>query len=334
MKLLKLILISLLIGSTTYTNAQESHQDTQTYEQRINNATRLYQKGNYTEAALEYEKAFKQKEGNFQDYYNTACLWSLAGNITKSLKYLNISVDKGLNMVEHLKNDTDLSKLHGTAEWKMILKRVQQNLKEYQKYYSDDGELKREVIAKDKLANWVNDFGLQRLIEEAESNSAVAQRRLARYYTFVDKNDKKKVKWLKEAADSFDYTALNNLAFAYNQGTGVETDKKEAAIYYTKGACVAPYGKTNCFWAMRDFFGLEVASNLKMETMISLVNNNMTALILDDYTLGNLLYNLASYYEDGSASDYPKDVSKAKDYYRKSAKYGNGYAKKKLAELE
>ncbi|MEM6687293.1 MAG: hypothetical protein AAF617_16045, partial [Bacteroidota bacterium] len=343
MKSLRLIVIPLLLGIATSTNAQETPppspkpsvievvEDTdeaQTYEQRINNALSLHEKGKYKAAATEYEKAFKLKQGSAPDYYNAACLWALSGNATNAMKNLKISVNKGFHYLDHIKNDTDLTILHSNSSWNSTLKKIQNNLHEHQKYYDEDGNLKREVIAKDKLGSWVTDFGLQKLIEEANGNSAVAQRRLARYYTFVDKNDKKKVRWLKEAATKFDYTALNNLAFAYKEGSGVAVDKKEAAIYYTKGACIAPYGKSGCFWGLRDFLGLEVASNIKMESMIEMVNSKMTFLILDEYTLGNLLFNLAHYYEDGLASDYKADLSKAKKYYKRSANFGNEYAKK------
>lgn len=346
MKSLKLTLIPLLLGIVASTNAQqaphapkpltievvEDKDEPQTYEEKIKNALSLYEEGKYKEAALGYEAAAKLKQGNIEHYYNTACLWALAGNSVKSMKNLKIAVNKGFYNLDHIKSDTDLTILHSHSSWNSILEKIQDNLNEHQKYYDEDGNLKREVIAKDKLSSWVNDFGLQKLIDETDY-SAVAQRRLARYYTFVDKNDKKKIKWLKEAARNYDYTALNNLAYAYKKGSGVAIDKNEAAVYYTKGACVAPYGESACFWGLRDLYGLEIASNIKMATMIKMVDNEVTFSIHDEYTLGNLLYNLAHYYEDGLASDYKADASKAKKYYKLSAKYGNEYAKKRLSEL-
>lgn len=115
----------------------------QTFQDFIRNGDKLYAEGKFLESAMEYDKAFEQREGDQVYYYNAACSWSLAGDTVQSIKYLNQSIDYGWKDIIHLKKDKDLSKLHSTKGWTDLLEKLQAKIDEYEKDF--DKPLKKQL---------------------------------------------------------------------------------------------------------------------------------------------------------------------------------------------
>jgi len=69
------------------------------------------------DAADMFRKAIDIKADYVDPYYNLACLYSLSGNITKSLYYLEMAVSINNNVKNWAKNDKDLKNVRGSAEF-------------------------------------------------------------------------------------------------------------------------------------------------------------------------------------------------------------------------
>lgn len=89
-------------------------------------------------------------------------------------------------------------------------------------------ELNDDLVSKNELSSWVNLYGLNNLKTQAINGNSIAQRRLARYYTFVDTNNSEKIKWLIKASNQGDYKAIRNLAYSYFRGKGVQRNHNNA----------------------------------------------------------------------------------------------------------
>ncbi|WP_141719741.1 tetratricopeptide repeat protein [Roseivirga misakiensis] len=196
-------------------------------------------------------------------------------------------------------------------------------------------EMDKTLVPSNKVKEWVSNYGLQNLIDQAEDGNAVAQRRLGRYYRFVAKNDEEAVKWYEKAANQLDFYALGNLAYHLENGYGVEVDKEEAAYSLAFKNAIAPYGESRIN-GIRGLIGLDNARNLIMEVLVEeLIRDGDLFEITDDKDIiGNVFYNVAEFFETGVASDYPKDLSKARAFYDLASDYGHEHAKIKLATFK
>ena len=87
----------------------------------LNNLGVIYmrQKGN-KEAGDMFRKAIDLKADYVDPYYNLACLYSLSGNISKSLYYLEMAVSINNSVKDWAKNDRDLKNVHGSAEFRKV----------------------------------------------------------------------------------------------------------------------------------------------------------------------------------------------------------------------
>lgn len=73
------------------------------------------------EAADMFRKAIDLKAGYVDPYYNLACLYSMSGNISKSLYYLKMAVSINNSVKNWAKNDKDLEGLRMSETYKKIM---------------------------------------------------------------------------------------------------------------------------------------------------------------------------------------------------------------------
>lgn len=102
------------------------------YEELVRVAEKSYNNKAYGRSGEYYDRAFKIQEGTARDYYNAACSWALAGEKDKALNYIKKSIELGWLNINHLKNDGELNSLHGATEWEVLIKRLQQEVDEYE----------------------------------------------------------------------------------------------------------------------------------------------------------------------------------------------------------
>ena len=110
-KLLSIIL-SVFFISTSFCQIVEDNGYYDTY----NKSMELYNSKKYKEAVPYFEKA-AQLRPDCDSYYNAACINSLAKNLTKGFKYLEISIKSGYADTVHMKEDGDLENLRSDKRW-------------------------------------------------------------------------------------------------------------------------------------------------------------------------------------------------------------------------
>jgi Flp pilus assembly protein TadD len=88
----------------------------------LNNLGVIYmsRKGN-KKAEDMFRKAIDLKADYVDPYYNLACLYSISGNISKSLYYLKIAVSINNSVKNWAKNDKDLEGLRMSETYKKIM---------------------------------------------------------------------------------------------------------------------------------------------------------------------------------------------------------------------
>ena len=141
---LSILILGLIIFNTVYSQNEKQNkgfiekvgtrqyeigtsQDEIQYKKLIKSAVELYKTKNYISSLKEFENAFIIIDDNSLDLYNAACIASLLKDKTKSLYYLNKSLDNGFNDSDNIKKDEDLLYLHPFVEWIDILERTKQN---------------------------------------------------------------------------------------------------------------------------------------------------------------------------------------------------------------
>lgn len=72
------------------------------------------------EKAIEVMNAIL-KEGDKDDYYNAACLYSIMGEKEKALAYLRTALEKGERSFTHMERDRDLDNIRSTDEYKALI---------------------------------------------------------------------------------------------------------------------------------------------------------------------------------------------------------------------
>ena len=88
----------------------------------LNNLGVIYMSRNGNkEAADMFRKAIDLKADYVDPYYNMACLYSLSGNISKSLYYLKMAVSINNSVKNWAKNDKDLEGLRMSETYKKIM---------------------------------------------------------------------------------------------------------------------------------------------------------------------------------------------------------------------
>ncbi|RPD49436.1 hypothetical protein DNI29_01125 [Hymenobacter sediminis] len=120
MKKVTTLLATLLISSSVAFAQSEFRKLNQ-------QAADAYAAKNYKSSGTLYDQAFKQAKAQptSTDLYNAACSWSLAGDATKAFQYLNKATAAGWENVAHVKQDTDLTRLHADKRWQPMLAKLE-----------------------------------------------------------------------------------------------------------------------------------------------------------------------------------------------------------------
>ncbi len=100
----------------------------QNYDQLIKKADSCYTAKNYKQSIDYFKKAFKFNSNSKNSYYNAACSAALANDKKTALKWLEISIKKGYDDINHLKSDTDLDNLHQEKKWLQLTNDLQKKV--------------------------------------------------------------------------------------------------------------------------------------------------------------------------------------------------------------
>ena len=180
----------------------------------------------------------------------------------------------------------------------------------YNEIFSQTSKLNFELVPKDELEQWVDNYGFSQLDTLAESGDAVAQRRLARFYDFIKYDNHTALKWYKKGAANGDFWAQLNLGKKYYDGQGVKRDLNKSLDLYKEATIQDPTG-------YRTFTYLNTIKNRDW------IYNFKTAWAKKNAPSGNPIaqYYLAQAYEYGIAK-ISKDDAIAKKWYQLSANQG------------
>jgi hypothetical protein len=169
-------LLTILIGICSLT------VQAQTFYDLTKKADSLYKAENYLESGRTFEQAFKINEGYSGQYYNAACSWALSGDTIKSIRFLNLSADKGWKNKKWMLKDKDLKSLHSVNGWEDILAKVQTNLDEYEKNFDKPLKEKLEKI-------YVRDQTLRQLYQDAEEKFGKESDEMKYFWELVSQQD-------------------------------------------------------------------------------------------------------------------------------------------------
>jgi hypothetical protein len=100
----------------------------QEFNRYLSMADSMYKLKEFRGSGVLYNRAFKIKEGNSQDYYNAACSWSMAGDRQKAFFYLTKATQKNYLDAEWIQKDSDLQSLHQFKQWTAIIGEITQNI--------------------------------------------------------------------------------------------------------------------------------------------------------------------------------------------------------------
>lgn len=108
----------------------------QSYRSLVARADSLYDAKDFQKSIQTYDQAFKLERKNHTDLYNAACSAALAMEKEKAYELLESAVENGWINVRHIREDTDLTSLHGEKRWEALLARMQRRLEEIESHYN------------------------------------------------------------------------------------------------------------------------------------------------------------------------------------------------------
>lgn len=132
----------------------------------------------------------------------------------------------------------------------------------YQTAFSQTSKLDFELVPKDELKQWVDNYGFSKLDALAKGGDAVAQRRLARYYLNSVDDYVRAFKWNRKAAENGDYYAQYDLGYQYHLAIGTSLNYIEAKKWYKKSANQGFGPAKDAFQEMREILGGIVAEDV------------------------------------------------------------------------
>lgn len=119
------------IGCSTATQTEEE------YNAFIRQADSLYMAGNYGEASISFDNAFKGKKFIQENHlYNGACVAALAGNADKAFARLNMRMKRNKDWyVDDPLRDNDLKALHEDVRWEKYVAEMSARKERIEKDY-------------------------------------------------------------------------------------------------------------------------------------------------------------------------------------------------------
>ena len=239
-------------SATSYTR-QSKPTTNQSLENILNQATRLEDEGNYTEAIKLYRKLAEQGIPEGQYNLGTYYFWGKAvkQDYTQAVKWYRKAAEQGLDEAQY--------NLGSCYEFGYG---IQQDYAQAVKWYhkaAEQGHAKAQAALGDCCRkgtgvpkNIVQAFNLYQ--KAAEQGDAYAQNNLGGCYYSGDgvKQDYTQAfKWYRKAAEQGFIEAQCNLGVFYELGQGVQKDYIQAVKWYRKAAeqgyAAAQYALGNCY---------------------------------------------------------------------------------------
>ena len=132
------------------------------FDSYISKSDSCYHINEFNKAGLYADTAFMIKTGSKDEYYNSACCWSLANNDSKSLDYLDKAINSGYINLNWLNQDKDLLRLHSKKGWSKLIDKINKNIAIYESKL--DKPLKKELET-----ILIDDQKYRKLIDSIES---------------------------------------------------------------------------------------------------------------------------------------------------------------------
>lgn len=93
-------------------------------------------KQNFREATDLYRQSFAIHALNRRDFYNAACIASLAGDPNQAFEWLDQSVQLGYDDIGHLTKNVDLLKLHSDPRWENLVSSLSRKIAQAEQNYN------------------------------------------------------------------------------------------------------------------------------------------------------------------------------------------------------
>ncbi|WP_196888966.1 DUF6624 domain-containing protein [Aureivirga sp. CE67] len=174
---MKKIILIIFIFSFSFTKAQD-------YSSLIKKGNTHLSKKKYEDASKYYKEAFSIQSGTYNDYYNAACAFSLNNEPEESFKYLKLAAQNGFKNLKHIKNDRDLDTLKKLPKWENILKIVEKNQANYEKYFDQDLKKTLEDL-------FIKDQTLRQLYLDAEKKFGKDSDEMKFFWNLMEIQDEK-----------------------------------------------------------------------------------------------------------------------------------------------
>ena len=104
-----------------------------------------YQMLGQKDSAEAYMQRILDKYPTEGNYYDAACLMSRMGELQRSIEYLKVSFEKGYHEINHLEKDDDLDGIRDMNEYKELVGKYKQILKEKNALNADDSISEAEL---------------------------------------------------------------------------------------------------------------------------------------------------------------------------------------------
>lgn len=165
-----------LIGCSTATQTEEE------YNAYIRKADSLYMAGNYGEANISFDNAFKGKKFIQENHlYNGACVAALAGDADKAFGRLNMRMKRNKDWyVDDPMRDNDLMALHTDARWDKYVAEMSARKERIEKDYDKPlREQLKSMVREDQAVRY-------EYINAWQTGNSVAADSLLRRMQYVD----------------------------------------------------------------------------------------------------------------------------------------------------
>jgi tetratricopeptide (TPR) repeat protein len=120
---------AIAVSKREYAKAESQHTEfmvadrsrSREVRSQYTDASELYDRGRYKEAAALYETAAREGHRSDTAWYNAACCWAMGGESAKALDALQASFDEGFDRLRYYAEDTDLDSLRGDPRFRKFM---------------------------------------------------------------------------------------------------------------------------------------------------------------------------------------------------------------------
>ncbi|WP_116105604.1 DUF6624 domain-containing protein [Lewinella sp. IMCC34191] len=150
--------------------------------QTLERADSLFGAGAYQTAAEAYTTAFATDTGDVYQLYSAASAWTLAGDTSQALFYLQQAADRGYRHADHVRRDENLTTLQHTGAWSPIVAAIEANLAEHEKDYDHELQDRLERI-------YLEDQVIRQLWEDAEKRFGKRSAEMEYFWETIQRQD-------------------------------------------------------------------------------------------------------------------------------------------------